>query len=78
MKDKTTILCDKCEPLIKGLLNELVSEAHSFKRSGLILDCVYDLWCVIEEGSIEPVRRRDRAYKQGKKVGRRLTPKNEI
>lgn len=76
---KTTILCDDCEGKVKGLLNELVVEAKAFKRGEMILDCIYDLWCVLEEGSIQPVRRRDRARKQGnKKVGRRLTPKSDF
>lgn len=78
MTHKTTILCEKCEGKVKGLLNELVSEAHSFKRGTLILDCLYDLWCCLEEGNIRPVRSRDRAYKQGKRVGRRLTPKSQL
>lgn len=73
-----TPLCNKCEGYVIGLLNELLVEAEAFKRGQLIKDCIYDLWCCLEEGSIQPVRQRDRARKQGKKTERRLKPKQDF
>lgn len=65
-------LCDKCEGMVFGLLNELRNEAKESRRGGLIIDCINDLQNSLENGNIDEVILRDSAYKSGNRVGRRL------
>lgn len=74
-----TIFCSTCEGRFKGIMNELFANAEHFKRSQIVKDAIYDLWCSIEEGNIHRVRSRDRKRKAGSRsTPRRLEPHNDF
>jgi len=72
-----TILCQKCEGFIFGLLNELRNNAKVHKRGNMIMDSIDDLQESLEDGNIQRVKTRDDTRCSGISVPRKLKSKKK-